>query len=99
MRLAKTPHALHLMFCTNVRADGSKSCGDTEATTLLAERLKVRFKQEKLPVRITRTACLGPCAQGPNIMAYPGQVWFQEVVTEDEEAIMAEVRKLLVVPE
>jgi (2Fe-2S) ferredoxin len=95
MRIEKTPHKLHLFFCTNVRENGDKSCGDTEATRVLAERLKERFKQAKLPVRITRTGCLGPCAQGPNIMAYPDKCWFQDVKVEDMDAIEAKVRELL----
>ncbi len=98
MKLVKTPHALHLLFCTNTRADGSKSCGDSDHTQVLAEVLKARFKQEKLSVRVSRTACLGPCAQGPNIMAYPQQVWFQEVHKEDADAIVDKVKALLAQP-
>ncbi len=95
MRIEETPHKLHLFFCTNVRENGDKSCGDTEDTKILAERLKARFKASKLPVRITRTGCLGPCAQGPNIMCYPQEVWFQDVRVEDMEAIEEAVRKIL----
>lgn len=95
MHLVATPHKLHLFFCTNTRGTGEKSCGDTPDTAVLAEALKQKFKQDKLPVRITRTACLGPCAQGPNIMCYPHQVWFQDVKTEDADAIEAEVKRLL----
>jgi (2Fe-2S) ferredoxin len=95
MRIENTPHKLHLFFCTNVRENGDKSCGDTDATRVLADKLKERFKQAKLPVRITRTACLGPCAQGPNIMAYPQEVWFQDVHVEDMDAIEAKVREIM----
>jgi hypothetical protein len=61
MDIETTPHKLHLFFCTNTRKSGEKSCGDTPATEYLAEKLKKRFKEDKLPVRITRTGCLGPC--------------------------------------
>jgi (2Fe-2S) ferredoxin len=95
MRIETTPHKLHLFFCANTRANGEKSCGDVETNDLLAERLKARFKEAKLPVRVTRTGCLGPCAQGPNIMCYPHQIWFQNVQPQDLEAIEAKVRELL----
>lgn len=95
MNKAPTPHKLHLFFCTNTRENGDKSCGDTKDTKILAEDLKTRFKKEKLPVRITRTGCLGPCAQGPNIMCYPQQVWFQDVSRDDIDEIEAEVKKIL----
>lgn len=95
MRIEQTPHKLHLFFCTNTRENGEKSCGDTEDTKVLAEKLKVRFKEAKLPVRISRTACLGPCAQGPNIMCYPQKAWFQDVREGDIDAIEASVRTIL----
>jgi (2Fe-2S) ferredoxin len=95
MRIEATPHKLHLFFCTNTRENGDKSCGDTPDTLILAEQLKARFKAAKLPVRVTRTACLGPCAQGPNIMCYPHQAWFQDVRVEDADAIEAEVKRIL----
>lgn len=95
MKTTETPHKLHLFFCTNTREDGSKSCGDTKDTKILAENLKDRFKGAGLPVRVTRTKCLGPCAQGPNIMGYPHQVWFQDVRESDADAIEAEVRRIL----
>lgn len=95
MRIEITPHKLHMFFCTNVRENGDKSCGDSEDTRILADKLKARFKEAKLPVRITRTACLGPCAQGPNIMCYPQEVWFQDVRVADMDAIEESVRKIL----
>ena len=95
MKLEKTPHKLHMFFCTNTRENGDKSCGDTKHTKVLADKLKDRFKEAKLPVRITRTSCLGPCAQGPNIMCYPQQVWFQDVRVDDIDDIEEQVKKIL----
>lgn len=95
MHLVRTPHKLHMFFCTNTRDDGDKSCGDTKDTKILADELKDRFKKAKLPVRVTRTKCLGPCAQGPNIMCYPQQAWFQDVRASDADAIEAEVKRIL----
>ena len=95
MNIVSTPHKLHLFFCTNTRANGEKSCGDTEDTKVLAEQLKMRFKESKLPVRITRSSCLGPCAKGPNIMCYPQQTWFQDVKAGDIEAIEQAVKEIL----
>lgn len=103
MKIAVTPHALHLLFCTNTRADKSQSCGDAPDIHELAETLKARFKAEKLPVRVSRTACLGPCAQGPNIMGYTQGLsqglWFQEVKVADADAITAKVREVLSLPQ
>lgn len=95
MQIEITPHEIHLLFCTNIREDGSQSCGDTDVNAKLAVQLKERFKKMKLPVRISRTACLGPCAQGPNIMIYPQKVWLQKVELEDIDAIENKVKELL----
>ncbi len=94
MHIDITPHEIHLFFCTNTREDGSQSCGDTSVNADLAVQLKERFKKAKLPVRISRTACIGPCAQGPNVMIYPQRVWLQKVEAQDIDAIEAKVKDL-----
>jgi (2Fe-2S) ferredoxin len=98
LKATKTPHPLHLFFCTHTRENGEKSCGDTPDTQILADRLKQRFKDSKTPIRITRTGCLGPCAQGPNIMAYPQEVWFQDMHVEDLDALEIEVKRIFAKP-
>lgn len=96
------PHALHVLVCTNARHDGTPSCGDSGEMPRLFETLKARLKAEKLPVRVSRTGCLGPCAQGPNVLCYaregkPG-VWLQGVGEADADAVAARVRALLAAP-
>lgn len=95
MRIAETPHPLHVLVCTNARHDGTPSCGDSGEAQRVFETLKAGMKQANLPVRVTRTGCLGPCAQGPNVMCYPMGVWFQDVKETDIPAIQAKVREML----
>jgi (2Fe-2S) ferredoxin len=63
------------------------------------ETLKARLKEAKLPVRVSKTGCLGPCAQGPNVMCYGQQgkpgVWFQAVGDGDVTDLEAKVKALL----
>ena len=94
-----TPHKLHVLVCTNARHDGTPSCGDSGEAQRVFEALKIRLKEAKLPVRVSRTGCLGPCAQGPNVMCYaqngvPG-VWLQAVGESELPALEAKVRELL----
>jgi (2Fe-2S) ferredoxin len=95
----RTPHPLHLLVCTNARHDGTPSCGDSGEAQRIFENLKARLKEAKLPVRVSRTGCLGPCAQGPNVMCYTQEggsgVWLQGVAEEDLPAIETKVRALL----
>lgn len=95
MQTVKTPHPVHVLVCTNARQDGTPSCGDSGGAQLVFEQLKKRLKEAKLPVRVSRTGCLGPCAQGPNVMCYPQGVWFQAVSEADISEIESRVRELL----
>jgi len=84
----KTPHPVHILVCTNARHDGTPSCGDSgEAQSVFAE-LKAGLKDAKIPGRVSRTGCLGPCPQGPNVMCYPQGVWFQDVHKSDIADLM-----------
>ena len=95
MRTEKTPHPLHILVCTNARQDGTPSCGDSGEAQRVFEKLKSRLKEVKLPVRVSRTGCLGPCAQGPNVMCYPHGIWLQGVGEGDLEALEKVARDLL----
>jgi (2Fe-2S) ferredoxin len=99
MITTQTPHKLHILVCTNARHDGTPSCGDSGEMKKLAVDLKTRLKEAKLPVRVTQTGCLGPCAQGPNVMCYSAQggpgVWLQGVGEGDVPEIEAKVREIL----
>jgi|SRR5690606_17883353 len=101
-----TPHKLHVLVCTNARHDGTPSCGDSGEAQRVFETLKARLKAAKLPVRVSRTGCLGPCAQGPNVMCYGNTlatagksgVWFQAVGEGDMDELEARVKALLPTP-
>jgi len=98
-----TPHKLHVLVCTNARHDGTPSCGDSGEAQRIFETLKARLKAARLPVRVSRTGCLGPCAQGPNVMCYGNTlsaggkagVWFQTVGEGDVDDLENRVRALL----
>jgi (2Fe-2S) ferredoxin len=95
MLTAKTPHPLHILVCTNARHDGTPSCGDSGEAQRVFEQLKARCKEAKLPIRVSRTGCLGPCAQGPNVMCYPQGVWLQGVGEDAIPKLEALARELL----
>lgn len=98
MQTTKTPHPIHVLVCTNARHDGTPSCGDSGEAQQVFEKLKAGLKKAGLPVRVSRTGCLGPCAQGPNVMCYPHGVWFQGVSEQDIPEIEAKVKELLAGP-
>lgn len=82
----------HVFFCTNLRQDGSQSCGECNA---LAARsyVKERVKELQLNgeggVRINTAGCLDRCESGPVIVIYPEAVWYTYVDNEDLDEIIA----------
>ncbi len=88
MNIVKTPHSLHFLVCTNRRENGDKSCGDSGIADQVFDQLKGRLKELKASIRVSRTGCLGPCAQGPNVMCYPEGIWLQNVGLEDMDSLV-----------
>jgi len=80
----------HVFFCTNSRDDGRASCQDHHAQEL-RDYLKKRVKAEKLAgpggIRINNAGCLDRCGQGPVIVIYPDETWYQYKSKEDLDEI------------
>lgn len=69
----------HVFFCTNRKTNGKKCCaeGDSER---LAEFAKQQLRQRELfgegKIRVSKSACLGRCQQGPCMVIYPEGTWY-----------------------
>lgn len=80
----------HFFVCINQRPPFAKpSCGPQNANQILmmlTEEVEKRGLQEE--VRITGSACLGPCDEGPAMVVYPEGTWYQHVTPEDVAEIV-----------
>ena len=47
-------------------------------------------------IKICKTGCLGLCGMGPNVLVYPGEIFYNRVKSEDVEEIV-KIRNLKVV--
>lgn len=91
-----TPYACHVFVCVNQRPEGRVSCGGSgnqEVRALLKEAVKRRGWEGR--VRVSGSLCMGLCAEGPNVVLYPQQVWFSKVGKSDVETIVGKVGDLL----
>lgn len=88
MQEAVAPFASHIFVCQATRDDGRPACGNRWDAATAADTLKAALKEAGVSARVSRSGCLGPCAQGPNVMVYPGKVWFQGCEMEDLPAIV-----------
>ncbi len=91
-----SPYAAHLFVCVNDRKGERRSCADGGGGAL-KEALKagVQVRGWKGRVRVSSSGCLGLCAQGPNVLVHPQQIWFSAVTPADVESILDKVATLL----
>jgi len=53
---------------------------DHEAVLL---RRHVKHAKRTRDIKVTRTACMGRCGEGPTVTVYPDGVWYQRVTPAD----------------
>lgn len=77
----------YLFVCENEREEGR--CCSPEGSKL-RELLKDRVKKSGLAgkVRVSRTGCLDVCAEGPNVLLMPDNLWFKGVGEHDIDSIL-----------
>jgi (2Fe-2S) ferredoxin len=83
----------HVFFCTNQRDDGRQSCNDCNAQSL-RDYAKKQCKEKGISgpgrVRINSAGCLDRCGEGPVLVIYPEETWYQYVDREDIDEIIEE---------
>ncbi|MBI4433078.1 MAG: (2Fe-2S) ferredoxin domain-containing protein [Candidatus Omnitrophica bacterium] len=87
MQSAPSKFQKYLFVCENNR-DAGACCG--EKGSQLRELLKKAVKEKGLAgkIRVSRAGCLDVCADGPNVLLMPDNVWFKHVEAKDVEAIL-----------
>ncbi len=90
MKTTKPHFEKYIFVCENERADGV-CCAP--AGVAIREKLKERVKEMGLAdrVRVSRSGCLDVCAEGPNVLLMPDNIWFKHVVASDVEEILSHV--------
>jgi (2Fe-2S) ferredoxin len=80
-----------VLVCTNLRTDGTKCCAGNGSDEI-RDVLKARVKEAGLPVRVSKSGCLGMCATGPTVVIMPDDLWFGGVGLEDVGSIVEMLR-------
>ena len=77
----------YLFVCENERAD-LDCC--MPVGLKIHEKLKKAVKERGLSdrVRVSRSGCLDACAEGPNVLMMPDNIWFKRVTEGDVEEIL-----------
>ncbi len=77
----------YVFVCENSRQEGD-CCSQKGAR--LRELLKTAVKERgySSKVRVSRSGCLDACADGPNVLVMPDNVWFKRAAEGDVDEIL-----------
>jgi (2Fe-2S) ferredoxin len=81
----------HVFICTNQRENGEQCCntvGGSDAFAYAKDRIGALKKNGVGAVRINKAGCLGRCDQGPVMVVYPEETWYNFVDNDDVEEII-----------
>jgi sirohydrochlorin ferrochelatase/(2Fe-2S) ferredoxin len=82
---AHKPLARHVLVCGNVDCADGGSIGLIDS---LRRIIKGAGRQDD--IRVTRTACLSRCGEGPTVAVYPDGIWYRAVRASDAEELVRE---------
>jgi (2Fe-2S) ferredoxin len=95
LKQTESPYVCHVFVCTNDRAGKRKSCADNNSQKIKAKlKESVYEKGWKGKVRVSTSGCMGLCANGTNVMIYPQQIWFSEVLLKDVDEIVSTIESI-----
>lgn len=82
---AHPPVEKHVFVCANA------DCAERGSVPML-RRMRSEVKAEGLGrrIRVTKTACMGRCGEGPSVAVYPDGIWYRNVTEDDVPEIVTE---------
>lgn len=86
------PHLhAHRALTKHVLVCGNADCADAGSITLIASlRRLLKETGRELDIRVTRTACMGRCGEGPTVAVYPDGIWYRGVKETDAKELVEE---------
>ncbi len=85
------PFAYHVFACDQKKPDGQPCCSARgSAAVLAALRREIGARGLADTVQITTCGSLGLCERGPNLVVYPGGVWYSGVTPQDVPELVRE---------
>jgi sirohydrochlorin ferrochelatase/(2Fe-2S) ferredoxin len=88
---ARLPEHAHKPLKKHVLVCGNIDCVERGSIAVLdAMRRSVQVQGRAREIRVTRTACMGRCGEGPTVAVYPDGVWYRGVRPSDVDEIVRE---------
>jgi (2Fe-2S) ferredoxin len=85
------PFRYHVYVCTQEKPEGRPCCSSRGAGAVL-DALRAEIGKAGLgdEVQVTTSGSVGLCERGPNLIVYPGGVWYSGVQVADVPEIVRE---------
>ncbi len=80
------PYKKLVLVCTNCKDEGKCCAGG--GSEPIRDALKAKVKALGLPVRVSKTGCMGMCPTGPTVVIMPDDLWFGAVTMADVDRIV-----------
>lgn len=95
MKKEAMPYKKMILVCINLKEDITKPCCGRKCGEEIFTKLRDTVREKNLAniIRVSKADCLGKCANGPNVMVYPDEIWYSEVSIEDVETILKDILK------
>jgi sirohydrochlorin cobaltochelatase len=88
---ARLPEHAHKPLKKHVLVCGNVDCVERGSIGVLEEmRRSLQLRGRGREIRVTRTACMGRCGEGPTVAVYPDGVWYRGVRPSDADEIVRE---------
>ena len=80
----------HIIVCTNFREGENAVCCHNGGGLEIYKKLKEYIKSNEFEgrVKVTQARCFSMCADGPNLVVYPEQIWVNGVKLSDVTEII-----------
>jgi len=87
MKFEKRLTKRHLFICTNKKAEGA-SCGAKDSEELV-QKIKLKLRENGLwdHFKVTKSGCLGPCAEGISAIIFPENELITKISLDDFEEL------------
>lgn len=84
-------YSMHVFVCTHNRASGV-SCGGAGGSDAVVDEIKLgvshHIGKTSCSARVSRSGCMGRCAQGPVLVIYPEATWYRYASDHDLNEII-----------
>ena len=81
----------HIFFCNNIRTDGKQCCSQSDAKEMYRyakDKCRSNASLGEGRLGVSESRCLGRCENGPVVVVYPDNVWYQYIDEEDIDEIL-----------